>query len=457
MTMQSIFPEKRRERILGTAGCPRRTRERPASAGWLAVSAWITLFFLYASGLPVKAAGGEVLAVIQVDAGNFDRFDSPVSIDLSGLAFNEDRGLPVLFETMDGVRREVPCQLEPGMHPRLWWILSKTTDAGKNRSFELEYGDTLTAAASVVTALDDRGLTIRRMGRDVLRYNHAETQAPVGADSLFKRSGFIHPLWSPSGSVLTCIQPPDHVHHYGIWNPWTRTRFQGREVDFWNLGDGKGTVRFAGFLSRTEGPVFGGGKVRQEHVDLSIKGREIKALDELWDLRVWNSGASDEGFFLVDFTTTLSCAGADSLLLEAYRYGGGIGFRATPEWTRENIVLFTSEGKTRKDADGTPARWCAMSGPSAGGTGGRAGVLFMSHPSNRSHPEPMRVWPEDANNGRGDLFFEFCPIRHRPWNLAPGREYALRYRMLVHDGEISPADCERAWRDFAFPPKVTIR
>ena len=40
---------------------------------------------------------------------------------------------------------------------------------------------------------------------------------------------------TPHGQVLTRIQPPDHYHHYGIWNPWTHTLFENDTVDFWNI------------------------------------------------------------------------------------------------------------------------------------------------------------------------------------------------------------------------------
>jgi hypothetical protein len=78
----------------------------------------------------------------------------------------------------------------------------------------------------------------------------------------------------------------------------------------------------------------------------------------------------------------------------------------------------------------------------------------MSHPANRSHPEPMRVWPEDANGGRGDLFFEFCPIRHREWVLSPGIEYVLRYRMLVFDGALDADIIDQLWRNYAYPARI---
>jgi hypothetical protein len=392
---------------------------------------------------------------IVVQAGDKGCFNAPVSLDLSDFPFNEDRGRFILFETTSRMRRETPCQLESYANPRLWWILSGDTGAGRKRTYELTQAGPAARAPAVTCVLDDRALTILCSGRNVLQYIHGLAEVPQGVDPVFRRSGFIHPLWSPSGFALTNIQPADHRHHYGIWNPWTRTLFQGREVDFWNLGDRKGTVRFAGFLSNTEGPVFGGFKALQEHLDLSINSVEKTALHEVWDVLVWNTADTTHEPFLVDFTTVLSCAGPDSVQLEAYLYGGGIGFRATDQWTAANADVLTSEGRTRPDADGSEARWCRVSGASGAET--RAGIVFMSHPSNRAHPEPMRVWPADANNGRGDLFFEFCPIRLKPWTLVPGREYVLRYRMLVYDGETAPADCERAWRDFAFPPRAWIR
>jgi len=85
-----------------------------------------------------------------------------------------------------------------------------------------------------------------------------------------------------------------------------------------------------------------------------------------------------------------------------------------------------------------------------------SGIVFFSHPLNREYPEPMRVWPADANEGRGDVYFEFCPIRLKNWILNPGNVYRLKYRMLIYDGNISSSDADRIWNDFAFPPAVRV-
>jgi hypothetical protein len=142
-------------------------------------------------------------------------------------------------------------------------------------------------------------------------------------------------------------RPP---HHYGIWNPWTLTFIGKREVDFWNLVKGEGTVRFAGFLSETEGPVYSGFRSLQQHIDFGARGGDAIAINEIFDVRAWNL---DNQRWLIDYTSTLNTPLDSGILLAAYRYGGGIGFRATEEWNRDNSSVLTSENKDRKNADGS--------------------------------------------------------------------------------------------------------
>jgi hypothetical protein len=156
---------------------------------------------------------------------------------------------------------------------------------------------------------------------------------------------------------------------------------------------------------------------------------------------------------MIDYTTSLNSPLKNGIMLDAYRYGGGIGFRATEKWHKDNCTVLTSDNKTRIDADGSFAKWCIVEGESATAAG-RSGILFLSHPSNRMHPEPMRVWPLDANGGRGDMYFEFVPIRHDDWKLEPKQNYTLKYRMIVFDGKMDAKTAEMYWNSFAANPKV---
>jgi len=385
---------------------------------------------------PVHAEGLEVTVKIAWNAQ--PTHPVPVSADVP-------YGLPAgpglhLHRSDDGTEVRVPCQRDPAVPGRIWWLAS--ADSAGETVYALRAGAQDTVPG-VVAERGEKSLGIAARGRSVLQYRHAPVPPPVGANPVYTRSAFIHPLWSPGGAVLTTIHPKDHVHHVGLWNPWTNTTFEGRHVDFWNLGKGQGTVRFVEFESVMNGPAFGGFRAIHEHVDLAAPGGEKVALKEVWDVRVWNWQAED-GSFLIDFTTTQICASDSALVLNAYRYGG-FGFRARADWHDGDYL--TSEGKTRKDGHGTRARWCHAYGPTPQGG---AGVLFMSHPANRDHPEPMRLWP------KGHLFFNYCPIQKKPWTLEPGTTYTLRYRLHVYDGQPSAADAEHLWQAYANPPSVSV-
>ena len=387
------------------------------------------------------AHADQISGKITVEAGDYTRIDTPVSVALEGI----DAVELGLEEIRGEERSTVMAQIEDGNPRRLWWFLSGVTKPGEKRCYELVAGRPLAEQPSVDVTKNDSSLEIRIGDKGVLRYNHAPVPPPQGASELYTRSGFIHPLWSPGGEVLTWLHPADHIHHMGLWNPWTKTRFEGRDVDFWNLGDGEGTVRFVRFDSVRPGPVFGEFRALQEHVDLSAPGGEKPALNERLSVRVWNTG-TENNYWLLDFTTRQRCASSSPVQLLKYRYGG-LGFRATQKWNESNSDYLTSEGKGRKDGHGTRARWCSVFGSTDKGD---SGVLFMSHPENREHPEPMRIWPE------GHVFFNFCPVQNEDWTLEPGNEYVLKYRMYVYQGSIGPEQAERLWQDFACPPKVTL-
>jgi hypothetical protein len=380
------------------------------------------------------------LATIKVETGEHTRIDMPVSVSLEGISGREF----CLYEIKGGKRRPLVKQIEDGEPRRLWWIVSGTTKAGARRVYELVEGRSYIEKSPVIWVKEkDLFLEVETRGRKILRYNHGSVASPEGTSEFYRRSGFIHPLWSPGGEVLTWMHPEDHLHHLGLWAPWTKTKFEGREVDFWNLGAGQGTVRFVSFKSKSNGSVFGEFIAVQEHVDLSAPGGEKRVLDEELGVRVWNVG---DKFWLVDYTTRQRCASSSPLYLLQYRYGG-LGFRATSEWKEANSDYLTSEGKTRKDGHGTRGRWCNIFGTTEKGP---SGILFMSHPENREHPEPMRIWPE------GYVFFNFCPIQKADWTLEPGNEYVLRYRLCIYDGQISAEKAEVFWQSFANPPKITF-
>lgn len=380
-----------------------------------------------------------------------ERIDAPVSVSIDGINYNIDKGNLALYEITKEGEAAVPSQIESGHSANLWFILKGVSEKNSVRNFIFKLEEKEHAEqATILLKKDHKDLSLQANKKTILNYRFATTFPPEDVNPLFQRSGFIHPLTSPGGKVLTRIQAPDHYHHYGIWGPWTKTHIDDRAVDFWNLLSGEGTVKFAGFLSETEGAVFSGFQALQQHVDFGAKGKDQIAMNEILDVRAWNVG---EKVWVVDYTTSINSPLKNGIMLDAYRYGGGIGWRATEDWHKDNCTVLTSDNKTRKDADGSFARWCMVEGESEVKEG-RSGILFLSHPSNRMHPEPMRVWPLDANGGRGDMYFEFVPIRHDDWKLEPKQTYTLKYRMVIFDGKIDAKKAEMYWNSFASNPKV---
>lgn len=404
-----------------------------------------TLFFV----LVVGNVMSEKIVELTVSSGRFDRYETPLSIYLEDAVSVSGRNL-ILYEWLGKEKVAVPFQVEESPDgPKLSWILSGNTAAGKDRKFVLESGNAPSPELMIVPVKEKDELVVYSGGDKVLAYHYETQLPPEGTAYEYRRSGFIHPLWSPSGIVLTDIQPADHPHHYGIMNPWTKTTFEGKEVDFWNLGKGQGTVRFKTFSSFVRGAVFGGFQLVQEHL-VFHPGYEKVALNEDLSVKVWNvKDRKKEKAWLWDYISVQNCASDSALLLNEYRYGGLL-FRARPEWTNETSVILTSEGNTRKNADGSLARWMLCSGKTPQGM---CTVLIMSSPSNFNHPEPIRVWPEKSKY----IFMNFSPTKDRDWLLLPGTDYTRRYRIVVSEEGMTAQEAERYWRDYATPPHISIR
>jgi hypothetical protein len=373
----------------------------------------------------------------------------PVSINLDEITYISD-SLLVLYEISDNDRTVVPFQIESGNSRKLTWIVNAGTGPGGKHVYELVQGRTRQFVA-IKASLDDGALVIQSGDKSLLQYYFKTVYPPKGVDTAYKRSGFIHPLWSPHGQILTRIQPPDHYHHYGIWNPWTHVEYEGDTVDFWNINLNQGTVRFKNFVSIENGSIFSEFGALHEHVIFGKAGKEKVAMNELHKVRIYAPG-KDQDFYIVDFHFLMNCADDSPVKLLEYRYAG-LGWRTTEKWDNKNSMVLTSEGKTRKDADGSKARWCIVQGEI---DNDYAGVVMMSFPTNYNFPEPLRIWPEDQYN-RGDMFANFCPTKDMDWVLSPRKNYALRYRFLVFNGRFDKEKAESAWYYFAYPPEVKIK
>lgn len=300
-------------------------------------------------------------------------------------------------------------------------------------------------APSAKASERDGKITLAVNGKNVLVYQGAESELPrPDIDPVYKRGGYIHPVFSPSGRQVTDDYPANHVHHHGIWAPWTKTVFEGRSPDFWNMGQKKGKVEFAGFDRHWSGPVHAGFAARHRFVDLTAPEPKT-ALNESWNVTSYAVPAAN--FFIFDLVLTQKCATASPLILPKYFYGG-MGVRGHWDWNGANKCFFlTSNGETdRVKANETNGRWCHMSGEV---DGLRTGLAILGHPDNFRAPQGMRVHPDEP-------FFCYAPSQGGDWAIDPGKPYIARYRFIVRDGAPSKPELDRQWEQYAHPPAVRI-
>ncbi|QHS60227.1 DUF6807 domain-containing protein [Chitinophaga agri] len=387
----------------------------------------------------------QVVARIDVRSGASKRVNTMVSTSLRTTRSPMYDSLR-LVEVRNDQRIPVPFQLYGNT---LHWILDGTTERDTTRIYELIKGAPL-MASSYMQVKDTAGTLLLREGaRKLLQYNYQTVEPPAGIDKMYRRSGFIHPLWAPDGQVITNIHPKGHWHHMGIWNPWTHTSFKGNETDFWNLQKKEGTVRFKGIVSRMQGPVVAGFVVLHDHIAFT-GGTETVAISEEWAVRAYRAG-TDTTRFIWDFYDYLNCADTAGITFLQYRYGGGFGLRTNAAWTANNSEVLTSEGKTRANADSTRARWIKITGRTEKG---KAGILVMNFPGNYDSPQPVRVWPE--NSERGEIMMNYSPTKMKPWTLQYGKAYALYYRVVSFMNDLTTEEIEHMWQDYIEPPEVTV-
>jgi hypothetical protein len=240
-----------------------------------------------------------------------------------------------------------------------------------------------------------------------------------------------------------------HKHHHGIWFAWTATQFEDRKPDFWNMGQKKGTVEFVKLVDHYAGPVAGGLRATHRYVDLSAKDGPKAVLNETWDVTAWGVGRGDKPYFVFDVNVTDTTATDKPLVLPKYHYGG-IGFRGHRDWNAKRADAYTaltSEGKDRKSANESTARWCHMGGKVEGRD---VGLAILDHPSNFRHPTPLRVHPTEP-------FMCVVPQVAGAFSIEPGKPYVARYRIVVADGAADAKLLDRIWNDYGNPVEVTVK
>lgn len=394
----------------------------------------LALMFLCGLGF-IHSLQAEVVAV-EVQAGERDRMETLCEFPLPAF-----KGRSLSLRMKNGTR--LPLQVDDrGMAA---FILP---NLGKGQTAFLELDVTAPTKRQVFVTRKGRKLRMEFNGNLIAEYQAEAAELPrPEINPVYRRGGYLHPVFTPKGKLVTDDFPLQHTHHHGIWFPWTKVEFEGHKPDFWNMGGGSGRVDFVKLAQTWSGPVHGGFRSQHQFEDLTVKPAK-PVLHETWEVRVYAMQGGNRPKWIFDLISTQSCAGKSPLLLPQYRYGG-LGVRGNRAWDHEAdnpTQYLTANGvSNRIDAHATRARWCYMGGQV---NGEKAGLAILGHPDNFRAPQPMRVHPKEP-------FFNFAPQQFGAMSIEPGRPYVSRYRFVTLDGIPEKEDLARIWADYADPPVVS--
>jgi len=293
-----------------------------------------------------------------------------------------------------------------------------------------------------LTETDDT-IRITLRGKPVLEYVKTARPVPEGVEEYFSRSGYIHPVYTPTGQEISGDYPLDHAHQRALFFAWTKSSFNGKKTDFWNQAKDLGRIEFREVVNL---------KREEQKVSFSVKHaftvkagkKRVDALHEVWTVTVHQT---PEDHFLFDVVSVQQCASDKPFNLAKYHYGG-MSIRGNIQWLKEkgdhsikpgDVQYLTSEGKDRWKGNHTRPNWVAFSGKIDDKDATTA--VFCS-PKNFRAPQHVRIHPNKP-------YFCFAPMVDGPFKITPGKKYVSSYRYLVTSKPADVEEIQQHWEKYA--------
>jgi hypothetical protein len=277
----------------------------------------------------------------------------------------------------------------------------------------------------------------------------------------------LYPIRTGAGTVVTRGFPPlageraDHPHHVGLW-------FNYGDVngyDFWNHStaiEGDRLAKMGRIIHRSVTRMDSG----KGHAVLGVRTRWVTAqtgtplIDEE---TTFTFRATADGLRMIDRVTLLNPSGETVTLTDNKEGLLGLRVRRALEDPNEKTgefvdasgkvtkmqsldptgvtgVYTTSEGKTGAAVWGTRGKWCTLEGTLEGHP---VTIAILDHPGNPGFPT---YW-----HARGYGLFAANPLGQSVFSegkeqlnfaLKRGQTHLFRYRVIIADRAISPAEME---------------
>ncbi len=265
--------------------------------------------------------------------------------------------------------------------------------------------------AFTIDDIQGAALRLSEGGAPVLVYNYG-MQLKEGAPGRYRRSSYIHPLYTPDGTVITDDFPADHYHHRGLSWMWPRVTIAGQTYNLWEITEGGIRQKFVRWLAREAGSAQA--RIAVEN-GWYVDSRRV--MKETVEIVAHPAGENRRRLDLALTFEALEEPVAIAGTLDLKKGYGGLCLRFAP---RENTVLRTDTGQESRDTDLVPHPWAELEGTFAGR---RAAARIDIDPGNPGFPNGWCL------RNYGFLGVNFPGLE--PYTLAPGKPLTLKYRITL--------------------------
>lgn len=273
------------------------------------------------------------------------------------------------------------------------------------------------------------GILINERGQPVLFFQR-DTISYAGT---YTRNNYIHPLYAPSGKVLTEDFPDDHLHHRGVFWAWHQVWIGSERIgDPWLCED------FIWDVVYLE-PELEKDKITL-HAEVFWKsphwadenGKFLPFVEEKSDIEIF---PLENNIRKIDFNISITSL-TDSLRIGGSEDSKGYGGFSWRVKLPEELLFYSRNGLVEPITDAIDTGpWIHMHGIES--EGDEFGVIVLSHPANPKHPQKWIL--REKSSMQNVVYPGKVPVA-----IDYGETISLHYRMVIYDGDSpgeSPEEC----------------
>lgn len=241
---------------------------------------------------------------------------------------------------------------------------------------------------------------------------------------------YFHPVYAPNGQIVTDDAPEDHVHHRGLCFAWGDVN----GINYWaetNCGESvRGRIVHREFRQKSVNEDSAGFAV----VNDWVAPDGTRPIEEICHLTVYRPEIDVQ---TIDFCFELHAQSADIVMGTPPAYHG-LCYRAAKSEYRK--ITNSDSRLGEREAKGKPAQWCELGMILSNAS---LGVAIFDHPSNRRHPTTFFALDEAFG------FISTSFAYNEPYTIPTGESLTLKYRVLIHLGDLFSFDLWKCYEEYA--------